>query len=215
MFLKINRIVIKGNFAHFKIPARAKIQQTYDIPPISTVVGILQNIYGKEIDDFKVGYTIKYNRKHRDLMTIYKEFNLAEKSATDKERFKTDTCIVEYLYDVELVIYTDINSDIQLNDVLVLGKANCLATISSIDEVDLIDQEGYGYNQYTHKDIGDGQIRRINTLTKFNEDRDMYDIQSAIVRENIEFEYDKNYDKDFEQNIYLWSWKKGNIDGVN
>lgn len=213
--MKINRIIIKGDFAHFKIPARAKIQQTYNIPPISTVVGILQNIYGADIDDFKVGYTIKYNKKHKDLMTIYKEFNLVEKSPKDKKRFMTDTCIVEYLYDVELVIYTDIKNDIELKDVLVLGKANCLASISSIEEIELIEKEGYGYNQYTNKNIGDGQIRRINTLTKFNELTDMYDIQSEIVRENIEFEYDKNYDNDFEQNIYLWNWKKGKIDGVN
>ena len=213
--MKINKIIIKGDFAHFKIPAKSKIQQTFVIPPVSTVVGILQNLYGKDIDDFKVGYTIKYDNKHKDLMTIYKEFNLLEKRATDKERFITDTCIVEYLYNVELTIYTDIDREIELEDVLVLGKANCLATISSIEEIELIEKEGYGYNQYTHKDIGDGQIRRINTLTKFNENKDMYDIQSAIVRENIEFEYNKNYDKDLEQNIYLWDWKGGTISGIN
>lgn len=213
--MKINRITIKGDFAHFKIPARAKIQQTYDIPPISTVVGILQNIFGADIDNFKLGYTIKYKNKHKDLMTIYKELNLSEKRPTDKKRFISDTCIVEYLYNVELVIYTDINKEIELKDTLVLGKANCLATISSIEEVELIDKEGFGYNQYTQKDIGDGQIRRINTLTKYNNLTDMYDIKSSLVRENTEFEYNKNYDKDIEQNIYIWNWKEGKINGLN
>lgn len=213
--MKLNRITIKGDFAHFKIPARAKIQQTYNIPPISTVVGILQNIYGLDIDDFYVGYTINYKTKHKDLMTIYKEFNIAEKSKNDKKRFISDTCVVEYLYDVELVIYTDIKKEIELKDVLVLGKANCLGTISKIEEIELIEKEGFGYNQYTSKDVGDGQIRRINTLTKYNPLIDMYDIKSDIVRENIEFEYDKNYDEELEQNIYIWKWKEGNVYEIN
>lgn len=213
--MKINRIIIKGDFAHFKIPAKSKIQQTYEIPPISTIVGILQNIYGKDINSFILGYTINYRHKNKDLMRIYKEFNLSEKSSTDKERFKTDTCIVEYLYDVELVIYTSINQNILLEDVLVLGKANCLATISDIREVELTEKEGYGYNQYTDKSIGEGQIRRINTITKFNEDIDMYDIKSALVRENNEFEFNNYYDEELEQNIYLWNWKDGEINGLN
>lgn len=213
--MKLNRIIIKGDFAHFKIPARAKIQQTYSIPPISTVVGILQNIYGTDIDDFHLGYTINYKTKHKDLMTIYKELNISEKRPTDKKRFITDTCIVEYLYDVELVIYTDIDKEVELKDVLVLGKANCLGTINKIEEVELLDKEGFGYNQYTEKNIGEGQIRRINTLTKYNPLKDMYDIKSNVVRENTEFEYHKNYDSDLEQNIYIWKWKEGNINALD
>lgn len=213
--MNLNRITIKGDLAHFKIPAYSKIQQTYSIPPISTVVGILQNIYGKEINDFVLGYIIKYKRKHRDLMTIYKEFNLSEKRHTDKERFMTDTCIVEYLCDVELVIYTSVNQKILLEDTLVFGKTNCLANIKEIKEVELKDIEGYGYNQYTDKSIGEGQIRRINTITKYNENTDMYDIKTCVVKENIEFEYNKNYDLEYEQNVYLWHWKDGDINGIN
>ena len=43
----------------------------------------------------------------------------------------------------------------------------------------------------------------------------MYDIKTSLVRENVEFEYSKNYDKDLEQNIYLWNWKDGNINGID
>lgn len=212
--MKLNRITITGDLAHFKIPAKSKIQQTFDIPPISTVIGILQNIYGKDIDDFTLGYFIKFKNKHKDAMTIYKELDLSERRPTDKKRFISDLCIVEYLYDVELVIYTSINQNILLEDVLMLGKANCLGTIREIKEVKLTDKQSYGYYQYTDKNIGEGQIRRINTITKFNSSTDMYDIKTAIVRENIEFEYDKYYDNDFEQSIYLWNWKGGEINGV-
>lgn len=212
----LNRITIKSQLAHFKIPATGKIQQTYIIPAISTVVGILKNIYGDEIDDFKLGYFIKHKGKHRDLMTIYKEFNINEKSHTDKDRFMTDTCVVEYLRDVELVVYTSINKNILLKDTLVLGKTNCLATITDIREVELVKFNGYGYYQYTDKSIGEGQIRRINTITKYNEDTDTYDIKTDTFRESIEFEYDKNYDDEYEQNVYIWNWKNGGVDnGIN
>lgn len=213
--MKVKKITIRGELAHFKVPAKSKIQQTFDIPPISTVVGILQNLFGKDINDFNLGYIIKYDNKFKDLMTIYKEFDLSKESPTDKCRFMSDTCIVEYLYNVELIIYTNIKKDIIIEDVLVLGKANCLATLSCVEDIELLEQEGYGYNQYTHRDIGDGQIRRINTLTKFNENTDMYDIQSSLVRENIEFKYNKNYDKDLNQNVYLWHWKEGVINEIN
>lgn len=212
MFL--TRISIRAPLAHFKIPARSKIQKTYEIPPISSVVGILQNFYGKDINNFKFGYFIKFDSKHNDLMTIYKELNLNKRRITDKDRFKSEVCIVEYLTNIELVIYTDINKEILLNDVLVAGKANCLATIQDIKKVELLEQAGFGYNQYTDIKIGQGQIRRINTITKYNENTDMYDIKMALVRENIEFEYDKYYDYDYDQNIYIWKWENGEIYGV-
>ena len=213
--MNLNRIIIKGDFAHFKIPARSKIQLTYEIPPISTVVGILQNIYGMDIDDFILGYSINYDTKHKEAMTIYKELDLSENSPNSKKRFITDLCIVEYLYGVELVIYTDINKEIELKEPLVLGKTNCLASICEIKKVDLTDENGEGYRQYTQKDIGTGQIRRINTLTSYNENTDMYDIKSELVRENMEFKYNKNFDKDLGQNIYLWNWKGGKISGID
>lgn len=213
--MKINRIIIKGDFAHFKVPASSKIQRTYSIPFVSTVYGILKNIYDENINDFKIGYTLQYKSKDREVMKIYKEFNLATKPEKTKERFKTDICVVEYLYDVELVIYTDIEKEIVLNDVLTLGKANCLATLVSVEKIDLKDIEGYGYNQYTDINIGTGQIRRINTSTKFNENTDRYDIKSSLARENVKFKYDKNYDSDFEQNIHLWNWKDGKISEAN
>ena len=213
--MRLNRITIKGEFAHFKVPAKAKIQQTYEIPPISTVVGILQNIYGKDIDNFTFGYTISHKGKTREVMKLYKEINPLEKALTDKKRFTSDIATIEYLYDVELVIYTSINQTILLEDVLVLGKANNLGTITEIKEIDLVEKDGYGYSQYTSKNIGDGQIRRINTLTEFNENTDKYDIKSALVRENREFEYDKNYDEELEQNIYLWNWNGGEISEIN
>lgn len=213
--MKLNRITIKGTVAHFKIPLNCKIQQTYNVPPISSIYGILKNIYGEGINDFTLGYTMSFENKTRDIMSIKKEFDLSKKTVTDKERFMNDTCIVEYLHNVELVIYTNINSKIILNDILVLGKANCLGTITEIKEVKLKDIKGIGKNQLCPKHIGKGQIKRLNTITKYNENTDMYDYKSNLFRVNDEFEYDKNLDEELENNIILWNWKEGVVSEVN
>lgn len=206
----LNKIEIIGDIAHFKIPMHSKIQRTYEIPPISTIVGILKNIYGEEIDDFTLGYVIYHNGTFKDLQTIYKEINPNVKTLTDSDRFQTDVCPIEYLINPKLIIYTDINKNIEFNEPLCLGKTNCLAKVLSLSEikVNLIDKEAVGYNQYTDINIGDGMIKRINTLTEYNEKKGYYDIYSSMVRENNEFEYNKYYDEDEKQNIFLWNWKK-------
>ncbi|MCC0650769.1 MULTISPECIES: CRISPR-associated protein Cas5 [Clostridioides] len=209
----LNKIEIIGDMAHFKIPMHSKIQRTYEIPPISTVVGILKNIYGEEIDDFILGYVIYHNGTFKDLQTIYKEINPNVKTLTDNDRFQTDVCPIEYLINPKLIIYTNIDKNIEFNEPLCLGKTNCLAKVLSLSEIEvnLIDKKAIGYNQYTDINIGDGMIKRINTLTEYNEKKGYYDIYSSMVRENDEFEYGKYYDEDEQQNIFLWNWKKGGV----
>ncbi|EGT3740315.1 CRISPR-associated protein Cas5, partial [Clostridioides difficile] len=201
------------DMAHFKIPMHSKIQRTYEIPPISTVVGILKNIYGEEIDDFILGYVIYHDGTFKDLQTIYKEINPNVKTLTDSDRFQTDVCPIEYLINPKLIIYTNIDKNIEFNEPLCLGKTNCLAKVLSLSEIEvnLIDKKAIGYNQYTDINIGDGMIKRINTLTEYNEKKGYYDIYSSMVRENDEFEYGKYYDEDEQQNIFLWKWKKGGV----
>lgn len=206
----LNKIEIIGDIAHFKIPMHSKIQRTYEIPPISTIVGILKNIYGEEIDDFTLGYVIYHNGTFKDLQTIYKEINPNVKTLTDSDRFQTDVCPIEYLINPKLIIYTDINKNIEFNEPLCLGKTNCLAKVLSLSEikVNLIDKEAVGYNQYTDINIGDGMIKRINTLTEYNEKKGYYDIYSSMVRENNEFEYNKYYDEDEKQEYFLMELEK-------
>ncbi|WP_332964737.1 CRISPR-associated protein Cas5 [Clostridioides difficile] len=206
----LNKIEIIGDMAHFKIPMHSKIQRTYEIPPISTVVGILKNIYGEEIDDFILGYVIYHDGTFKDLQTIYKEINPNVKTLTDSDRFQTDVCPIEYLINPKLIIYTNIDKNIEFNEPLCLGKTNCLAKVLSLSEIEvnLIDKKAIGYNQYTDINIGDGMIKRINTLTEYNEKKGYYDIYSSMVRENDEFEYGKYYDEDEQQNIFFMEMEK-------
>ncbi|MGV3026738.1 CRISPR-associated protein Cas5 [Clostridium thermobutyricum] len=217
--MKLRKIIIKGKLAHFKIPLQGKLQRTYNIPPISTIIGILQNIFNKDINDFIVGFTIKYKNIEKEFTKIYKEVDGRENKYTCGRRFKEDNYIIENLTDVELIIYTDIKDNIELNDVLVLGKTNYLATITNykdgkFEEVKLVEKKGNGYNQWTSLNVKSGMPVRINTITWFDSLKCAYDFKTELVKRNNEFEYDKFYDEEEGQNIFLWKWKDGEINEV-
>jgi len=207
----MKRMEIIGEQAHFKIPNSSKIQRTYDIPPISTVIGILQNIYNENIDNFIVGYFIDYKVKAYEIVKIYKEINPNVRKLTDSKRFTSDIVEVENLNNVRLVIYTDIQEEMNLKTPLVFGKANYLAKIKEISDIELLGKDAYGYNQYTDISVGEGMIKRVNTLTKYNEQKGYYDYKSTLVRENTEFKYNNNYDSEEEQCIFLWQFKDGEV----
>ena len=205
----MNKLIITATEAHFKIPMRSKFQNTYKIPPISTVVGILKNIYGQDIDDFEVGYSIEFDSINKEVNTIYKELNI--KADTKGEKFKSDTIYVENLYNVRLVIYHNIERGIKFKNPLCLGKANYLANIV-FKEIQLQDKEGYGIMQYTPKNIGSGMLVRINTITRYNELKGYYEYKTELVRENLdEFKLDNNYDEEEDMNIYMWRWRNGDV----
>lgn len=208
--MKLRKIICISDLAHFKIPITSKIQRTYIIPPISTVVGILKNIYGDDINNFVFGYTIKHQGIHKEIATIYKEVNTIAKSMTCAERFRSDITTIEYLINPKLIIYTDLDRNLKLNDVLNLGKTDCLAKIS-IENIELVKKFGLGFNQYTSKNIGDGFIRRINTLTKYSTEKGYYEYKGTTVKENYEFEYEGFFDNDLNQSIFLWKWNEGEI----
>lgn len=209
----MEKIVIVGDKAHFKIPNGGENQLTYEIPPISTIVGILQNIYNKDINDFLVGYKIEYGSKEKEIIKIYKEVNINDNLKNPK-RFISAKCYVENLINVRLVIYTDIVDKIELNECLTLGKAGYLANLNIKHSYDLIDKEGIAYNQYSPISMGDGKILRIKTLTKYNGLKGYYDYWSTLVRQNDEVEYSKFYDEEEEENIIMWKWKDGEVSAV-
>lgn len=209
----MEKIVIVGDKAHFKIPNGGENQLTYEIPPISTVVGILQNIYNKDINDFLVGYKIEYSSKEKEITKIYKEVNINDDLKNPK-RFTNAICYVENLTNVRLVIYTDILDKIELNECLTLGKAGYLANLNIKHNYDLIDKEGIAYNQYSPISMGYGRILRIKTLTKYNGLKGYYDYWSTLVRQNNEVEYSKFYDEEEEENIIMWKWKDGEVSAV-
>lgn len=208
--MELKKITCVSNLAHFKIPITSKVQRTYNIPHISTVSGIIKNIYGEDINNFILGYRMEHKGIHKEIARVYKDVNTRVKSRTCSERFQTDIITIEYLIKPKLTIYTNLSRKFQLNDVLNLGKTDCLATMVT-EDVKLTKNYGKGFNQYTSLNTGEGMIRRINTQTKYNVEKGYYEYKGALVRENREFEYEGYFDEDVEQSIFLWKWNEGEI----
>lgn len=220
----MKKIIITSRNAHFKIPYASKMQYTYEVPPISTVLGILRVLYGEDIDDFKFGYIFQYESKYTDIMkghkinvsnvrTIIKNNNKVE--INQEKPLASDWIGREYLYNCILKIYTDIDLPIKIDYCLTMGRANCLARLHlPIKDVELINKEGKIINQYTPTDIGKGIIKPITYLSKYDKNIQSFQTKIKHLRFNKEVDYDKNYDIDEEQNIFLWHYYGGEIFAV-
>lgn len=207
--MKLNKIKITSEIAHFKIPHGSKNQRTYLCPPLSTVFGMLRVIYGEDINDFVFGYTFKYSVIKNDGITIYKVNKDVKKN---KKGYVTDYCHRGYLYDCELIIYTDIDNKILLQESLNMGKSNCLARVYfPIKKVDLINKKGICYNQYSPKEIGTGIIMPITFNSKFNHKLGCFDTKILHLRYNEQFEYQKYHDKELNENVFLWKYEDGEV----
>lgn len=210
--MKLNKIKITSPIAHFGKPLGRDNRATYDAPPPSTILGILKVIYGEEIEkeNFVFGCTFKSKGKFIDDTTVYKHTN--EGFRIEKGKVITDCNQIKYHVDCELIIYTDIDKEIVVKEILSIGRANSPTRIHfPIKKVELIDAEGYGTNQFTTKDIGKGLIEPINLKSKYNPRLNAYDHQITHLRFNRKFKYNKNYDTEEQQNIFLWKHEKGMV----
>lgn len=203
--MKGTKFTIIGDRAHFKNNRSAVLQQTYKIPPISTVIGILKNIYGEDIENFMFGYNFSYLTSQYEISTLYKEFNLNVKTDSDKERFITSPCQVEYLISPKLeIIVIGLQENFVMDMMLNLGKTNCLAKLK-YELIEIKNEKLIQYNVLTDFKDGDGVIERQNIETKYNEKKGCFDYYTKLIRTNDEYECQYTYD---EQGLYLWKYNK-------
>lgn len=203
--MKGKLITIVADMAHFKNSRSAVLQQTYKIPPISTVVGILKNIYGEDIENFIFGYNFSYDFSQYEVSTIYKELNLKVKTDTDKERFNVYPAQIEYLINPKLeIIAIGLQQKYIMNTVLNLGKTNCLAKLK-IEDIEMENNNTIQYNVLTDFQDGDEKIERQNIETVYNEQKGYFDYYTKLVRINDKYECNYLYD---EQGVYLWKYNK-------
>ncbi|KEH96999.1 CRISPR-associated protein Cas5 [Clostridium botulinum] len=202
--MEFKKLVLTSKMAHFKNGINGKNQNTFRVPPISTIVGILKNIYGKDIKDFIFGYTCKYDGIFKDVTTIYKEVNLDISSAKG-DRFQHDIAFIEYLVNPIITVYTNLDTPIKINDILNLGKTNCLAKCK-FEKENITNKECIGYNQWTPINTGNGKIKRINKETIYNQNKGYYDYYTELFRLNEEFTA-KHILEDQEEGIQLWQYR--------
>lgn len=155
--MKVYRINITSWTASFRYPNLISgVQPTLEVPPLSTVLGLMNAAAGQYLrhSSLKIGYFFKYEAKAEDLETIYQykaikdnktkqfrkdkygNFTVANKNITSNivlRHFLFNNQLSIYLTDSKLVNFFK-NPYYQL----VLGRSNDLATIESIEKVNLV-----------------------------------------------------------------------------
>jgi CRISPR-associated protein Cas5t len=116
-------------------------QPTLLVPPISTVLGLLNACSGKYLEHKKLslGYYFYYAAKSVDLETIY-QIELNDKGIP-KNQVKSNIIKREFMFDCHLIIYL---KDSQLIDYfrkpvfqILLGRSNDMASIDKIEQIEL------------------------------------------------------------------------------
>jgi len=140
--MKVFKIDITSWTSSFRYPNLISgFQPTLDVPPVSTILGLINAAAGKYIDHKKlrIGYYFEYGAKQTDLETIY-QIEVHDKGYP-KNSTKSNVINREFLFDNHLIIYTEDETIAeyfrQPAFQLVLGRMNDLATVNSIVEVDL------------------------------------------------------------------------------
>lgn len=140
--MKFYRIKISSWTSGFRYPnILSGYQPTLEVPPVSTVLGLINACAGKYLDFKKIelGYYFEFGAKEVDLETIY-QIERTDKG-TPKNEVKSNVIRREFLYDCCLYLYLN-NKD--LADYfrkpyfpLLLGRSGDLATVDKIEEVEL------------------------------------------------------------------------------
>ncbi len=140
--MKVYRIKLTSWTASFRYPnIISGYQPTLTVPPISTVLGILNACAGKYLvyDKLDIGYYFEYAGKASDIETIY-QVELDSRNIP-KNQMKSNIVRREILSDVCLYIYL---LDSSLADLfrkpyyqLLLGRSSDLATVEEIKELEL------------------------------------------------------------------------------
>jgi CRISPR-associated protein Cas5t len=144
--MRVFKIDITAWTSSFKYPNLISgFQPTLEVPPLSTVLGLINAASGKYLryDKLKIGYYFEFAAKQIDLETIY-QIELHERGYP-KNSTKTNVINREFLFDNHLIIYIQekaIADYFQLPVYpLLLGRSNDLATVNNIEEIELTEVE--------------------------------------------------------------------------
>lgn len=142
--MKVFKVDITAWTSSFKFPNLISgFQPTLEVPPISTVLGLINAASGKyqKYDKLKIGYYFEFEAKQTDLETIY-QIESHEKGYP-KNTTKSNVINREFLFNSHLVIYL---TDKEVVDFfrtpvysLLLGRSSDLATVNNIEEIELAD----------------------------------------------------------------------------
>jgi CRISPR-associated protein Cas5t len=140
--MNLYRVTISSWTSSFRYPnIMSGYQPTLLVPPISTVLGLLNACSGKYLEHKKLslGYYFYYAAKSVDSETIY-QIELNDKGIP-KNQVKSNIIKREFMFDCHLIIYL---KDSQLIDYfrkpvfqILLGRSNDMASIDKIEQIEL------------------------------------------------------------------------------
>lgn len=154
--MEVYRINITSWTASFRYPnIISGIQPTLEVPPISTVLGLMNAAAGQYIEhkQLQIGYFFQYETDAKDLETIY-QYKAVKDSKTKQFRkdqygnyvvanknITSNIVLRHFLYNAQLTIYLADETLVEFFKhpyyQLVLGRSNDLATIESIEKITL------------------------------------------------------------------------------
>jgi CRISPR-associated protein Cas5t len=140
--MKAFRIKLNSWTSSFRYPNLISgFQPTLEVPPVSTVMGLINAASGKYLENLKIelGYYFDFKIKTIDLETIY-QIKANDKNYPDNS-VKSNVIQREFLYDCRLFLYL-VDEDLvscfrQPVYQLLLGRSGDLAGIENIKEVEL------------------------------------------------------------------------------
>ncbi len=142
--MKAFRIKINSWTSSFRYPNLISgFQPTLEVPPVSTVMGLINAASGKYLDnkEIELGYYFDFKIKTIDLETIY-QIKANDKNYPDNA-VKSNVIQREFLYDCRLFLYF-VDEELvsyfrQPAYQILLGRSSDLAGIESIKEVELLE----------------------------------------------------------------------------
>ncbi len=204
--MKVLRIHITGWVTSFRNPLFISgFQPTLPLPPLSALYGLLTAAKGDWVTphDAAIGFVFKSNGKAVDLETVY-EFGgkLVAKPNINRR---------EFLVQPELYLYTP---EIWLKEALerphyplLMGRSSDLATVKSIDEIELERKSETTYkntiipfpDQQLH-----GQVQALPTHFTADIPRRPCGIRAyCLITEKIKYSGDVLHDSDMDWGVYL------------
>ncbi len=145
--MKVYRIKLSSWTASFRYPNLISgFQPTLDVPPLSTVLGLINAAAGRYIEhsQLTIGYYFEYEAKTTDLETIYQiELKTTKSGTYPSNATKSNVINREFLFNCRLYIYVQ---DEKIKEYfkhpyysLVLGRSGDLVTVDNIDEIELFE----------------------------------------------------------------------------
>ncbi|TAK34930.1 MAG: type I-B CRISPR-associated protein Cas5 [Saprospiraceae bacterium] len=143
--MNVIRVDISSWTASFRYPNLISgIQPTLEVPPLSTVVGLMNAAAGRYLKDetIQIGYYFEYAAKGVDLETIYQIDSGSKGQPTNNAN--SNIMRREFLFEAKLSLYLpELTHAVLFGQPfypLLLGRSGDLATVESIEEVELSEQ---------------------------------------------------------------------------